>query len=142
MSNQGLDLPFPPSLSLTPAKWHDVMSLPVMMTCWVRFCEVITYSNYGTSIRYFLWVYLVLTLQFLSKCTKRKGRFMAKWWCANWERLQRRSRPWVLKQVEGFSFTIAYPLHTVHPRRWLMHAVVSWTNQRNEHRIRSTLVDN
>lgn len=37
------------------------MSLPVMMTCWVRFCEVITsahiYSNYGTSIRYFLSVF-------------------------------------------------------------------------------------
>lgn len=63
-------------------------------------------------------------------------RFAVKW------RLQRRSRPWVLKQVEGFSFTTAYPLHTVHPRRWLMHAVVSWTNQRNGHRTRSTLVDN
>lgn len=69
-------------------------------------------------------------------------RFAVKWWCVNWERLQRRSRPWVLKQVEVFSFTTAYPLHTVHPRRWLMHAVVSWTNQRNGHRTRSTLVDN
>lgn len=55
MSNQGLDLPFPPSPSLTPAKWHDVMSLPVIMPCWVR-GELITsahiYSNYGTSVRY------------------------------------------------------------------------------------------
>lgn len=106
------------------------------------------YNNYGTSNQIFSVSIFGFNFTILVnvKMHQQKGcwpwRFAVKWRCANWERLQRRSRPWVLKQVEGFSFTIAYPLHTVHLRRWLMHAVVSWTNQRNGHRTRSTLVDN
>ncbi len=125
-------------LAISPFDSCEVTSLPVMKTCSVRlWTSAHFYSNYGTLNRYFLIIFgFNFTIVVNVKIHQQKGSWPWRF-VVNWKRLQRRSRPWELKQVEGFSFTTTYPF-TRSTRRWLMHAV-SWTNQRNGYRTRSRL---
>lgn len=108
LSKQGLDIHNP--TSLTPAKWRHFLwwcgvGWDYVNSALVHTCTVITAPPFNIFCER-IWFFI---LQFSSmwKCEgRRPWRFCVEMMmvCVNWERLQRRSRPWVLKQVEGFSF--------------------------------------
>lgn len=146
LSKQGLDIHNP--TSLTPAKWHhflwwcgvgwDYVNSALVHTFTVitapRF-DILSVSVFGFFILQFSW-----------KCGHRKGRRPWRFClemmmvCVNWERLQRRSRPWVLKQVEGFSFFFSHYYVPVTPRPPAQ-ATEACSGVLNKPKKRSTLVE-